>query len=186
MSGYFRNGLTHSFLLLHTTAFIASCLLWKMFIINICYGICKAPSARRSPFYTLLQAWLELLQQVVLGNKRHSLLEVVLDKCVVTALAEDTIIDDRNFLRWNDVLKTGMQVFLAGINGATSVAQTSGGGGTTSDMPWRDKGRRLSSLDMACYAVRSRQALSWQQAPKKQRLLVSRVRVYNQKTGVSM
>lgn len=56
-----------------------------------------------------------------------------------TALGEDTFIDDRNFLRWNDVLKTGMQVFLAGINGATSVAQTSGGGGTTSDMPWRDK-----------------------------------------------
>ena len=56
-----------------------------------------------------------------------------------TALAEDTFIDDRNFLRWNDVLKTGMQVFLAGINGATSVAQTSGGGGTTSNMPWRDK-----------------------------------------------
>lgn len=56
-----------------------------------------------------------------------------------TALAEDTFIDDRNFLRWNDVLKTDMQVFMAGINGATSVAQTSSGGGTTSDMPWRDK-----------------------------------------------
>ena len=26
-----------------------------------------------------------------------------------------------------------------GIDGATSVAQTSGGGGTSSDMPWRDK-----------------------------------------------
>ena len=56
-----------------------------------------------------------------------------------TVLAEDTFIDDRNFLRWNDVLKTGMQAFFAGLNGATSVAQTSGGGGTTSDMPWRDK-----------------------------------------------
>ena len=56
-----------------------------------------------------------------------------------TALAEDTFIDDRNFLRWNDVLKTGMQVFSAGLNGATSVAPTSGGDGTTSDMPWRDK-----------------------------------------------
>lgn len=56
-----------------------------------------------------------------------------------TALAEDTFIDDRNFLRWNNVLKTGMQVFLAGINGATNVAQTSGGCGTTSDMPWREK-----------------------------------------------
>ena len=26
-----------------------------------------------------------------------------------------------------------------GIDGATSVAQTSGGGGTSSDMPWREK-----------------------------------------------
>lgn len=54
-------------------------------------------------------------------------------------MAEDIFIDDRNFLRWNDVLKTGMQVFMASINGATSVAQTSGGGGTTSDMLWREK-----------------------------------------------
>ncbi len=55
------------------------------------------------------------------------------------AMAEDTFIDDRNFLRWEDVLKTGLRVFIAGINGATSVAPSSGGGGTSSDMPWRDK-----------------------------------------------
>ena len=34
---------------------------------------------------------------------------------------------------------TGLSVFIDGIDGATSVAQTSGGGGTSSDMPWRDK-----------------------------------------------
>ncbi len=56
-----------------------------------------------------------------------------------TALAEDTFIDDRNFQRWNDVLETGRRVFLAGMDGATGVAQVSGVGGTTSDMPWRDK-----------------------------------------------
>ena len=67
-------------------------------------------------------------------------------------LAEDTFIDDRNFLRWNDVLKTGMQVFLAGINGATNVAQTSGGGGTSNDMPWRDKDEDF--LDWARRAMR--------------------------------
>ena len=30
-------------------------------------------------------------------------------------------------------------VFLAGLDGATSVAPSSGGGGTSNDMPWRDK-----------------------------------------------
>ena len=51
------------------------------------------------------------------------------------AMAEDTFIDDRNFLRWKDVLSTGLRVFIAGIDGATGVAQVSGGGGTSNDMP---------------------------------------------------
>ena len=55
------------------------------------------------------------------------------------AMAEDTFIDDRNYLRWEDVLRTGLRVFIAGINGATSVAPSSIGGGTSNDMPWRDK-----------------------------------------------
>jgi hypothetical protein len=50
--------------------------------------------------------------------------------------AEDTFIDDRYFLRWEDVLRTGIRVFIDGINGATSVVPSSGGGGTTNDMPW--------------------------------------------------
>lgn len=54
------------------------------------------------------------------------------------AMAEDTFIDDRNFLRYNDVLDRGIHVFLAGLDGATGVAQVSGGG-TSNDMPWRDK-----------------------------------------------
>ena len=55
------------------------------------------------------------------------------------AMAEDTFIDDRNYLRFNDVLNKGIQVFLAGLDGATGVAQVSGGGGTSNDMPWREK-----------------------------------------------
>ena len=83
-------------------------------------------------FYHVLKA--SILNQVLFDAAR-----ICRESRDATALAEDTFIDDRNFLRWNDVLKTGMQVFMAGINGATSVAQTSGGGGTTSDMPWREK-----------------------------------------------
>ena len=55
------------------------------------------------------------------------------------AMAEDTFIDDRNNFRWKDVLSTGLRVFIAGIDGATGVAQVSDGGGTSNDMPWRDK-----------------------------------------------
>ena len=44
-----------------------------------------------------------------------------------------------NFQHWKDVFTTALRVFMNGIDGATSVAQTSGGGGTSSDMPWRDK-----------------------------------------------
>ena len=55
------------------------------------------------------------------------------------AMAEDTFIDDRNNFRFNDVLDRARRVFLAGLDGATSVAPSSGGGGTSNDMPWRDK-----------------------------------------------
>ena len=68
------------------------------------------------------------------------------------AVAENTFIDDCNFLRWKDVFTTGLRVFMNGIDGATSVAQTSGGGGTSSDMPWRDKDEDF--LDWARRAMR--------------------------------
>ncbi len=55
------------------------------------------------------------------------------------AMAEDTFIDDRNFLRFNDVLDRARRLFLTGLDGATSMAPSSGGGGTSNDMPWRDK-----------------------------------------------
>ena len=49
--------------------------------------------------------------------------------------------DDR--FGFNDVLDRGRRVFLAGLDGATSVAPSSGGGGTSNDMPWRDKDEDL-------------------------------------------
>ena len=67
-------------------------------------------------------------------------------------MAEDTFIDDCNFQRWKDVFRTGLRVFIDGIDGATSVAQTSGGGGTSNDMPWRDKDEDF--LDWARRAMR--------------------------------
>lgn len=51
------------------------------------------------------------------------------------AMAEDPFIDNRNYLRWEDVLDTGLRVFIAGINGATSMSESSGGGGTSNNMP---------------------------------------------------
>ena len=45
-------------------------------------------------------------------------------------MAENTFMDDCNFQRWKDVFTTGLRIFMDGIDGATSVAQTSGGGGT--------------------------------------------------------
>ena len=68
------------------------------------------------------------------------------------AMAEDTFIDDRNFLRFNDVLDRGRRVFLAGLDGATDVSQVYGGGGTSNDMPWRDKDEDF--LDWARRAMR--------------------------------
>ena len=54
-------------------------------------------------------------------------------------MAEDTFIDDRNVFRWKDVLSTGLRFFMARIDGATGVAHVSSSGGTSNDMPWRDK-----------------------------------------------
>ena len=67
-------------------------------------------------------------------------------------MAEDTFIDDRNDFRWKVVLSAGLRVFIAGIDGATGVAQVSGGGGTSNDMPWRDKDEDF--LDWARRAMR--------------------------------
>lgn len=79
-----------------------------------------------------------LLKAAILDQVLHDATQIC-RKIPEAAMAENTFIDDYNFQRWNDVFTTGLRVFMDGIDGATSVAQTSGGGGTSSDMPWREK-----------------------------------------------
>ena len=67
-----------------------------------------------------------------------------------------------------------------GIDGATSVAQTSGGGGTSSDMPWRDKDEDY--LHWAYRAMRYAHAKHYpgNKLKKEQKLLtLARVRIHN-------
>lgn len=67
-------------------------------------------------------------------------------------MVDDTFIYDRNILRFNDVLDRARRVFLAGLDSANSVAPSSGGGGTSNDMLWRDKDEDF--LDWARRAMR--------------------------------
>lgn len=80
-----------------------------------------------------------LLKAAILDQVLHDATQICRKLPEAAAMAENTFIDDYNFLRWKDVFTTGLRVFMNGIDGATSVAQTSGGGGTSSDMPWREK-----------------------------------------------
>ena len=80
-----------------------------------------------------------MLKASILDQVLHDAAMICREIPEAAAMAEDTFIDDCNFLRWNDVMRTGLQVFIAGINGATSVAQTSGDGEAKNDMPWREK-----------------------------------------------
>ena len=80
-----------------------------------------------------------ILKAAILDQVLHDATQICRKLPEAAAMAENTFIDDYNFLRWKDVFTTGLRVFMDGIDGATSVAQTSGGGGTSSDMPWRDK-----------------------------------------------
>ena len=80
-----------------------------------------------------------MLKASILDQVLHDATQICRKLPEAAAMAENTFIDDCNFLRWKDVFRTGLRVFIDGIDGATSVAQTSSGGGTSSDMPWRDK-----------------------------------------------
>lgn len=92
--------------------------------------------------------------------------------------AEDSFIDDRNYLRFNDVLGRGRRVFLAGLDGSTNVAQGYGCGDTSSDMPWRDKDEDF--LDWARRAMRYAHAKCYYSSRHKrtQSRLSSRIRIY--------
>ena len=80
-----------------------------------------------------------ILKAAILDQVLHDATLICRKLPEAAEMAENTFIDDYNFQRWKDVFTTGLRVFMNGIDGATSVAQTSGGGGTSSDMPWRDK-----------------------------------------------
>ena len=80
-----------------------------------------------------------LLKATILDQVLHDATQICRKLPEAAAMAENTFIDDYNFQRWKDVFTTGLRVFMNGIDGATSVAQTSGSGGTSSDMPWREK-----------------------------------------------
>ena len=80
-----------------------------------------------------------MLKAAILDQVLHAATQICRKIPKAAAMAENTFIDDCNFQRWKDVFTTGLRVFMNGIDGATSVAQTSGGGGTSNDMPWRDR-----------------------------------------------
>ena len=79
-----------------------------------------------------------LLKATILEQVFHDATQICRKLPEAAAMAENTFIDDYNFQHWKDVFTTGLRVFMNDIDGATSVAQTSGGG-TSSDMPWREK-----------------------------------------------
>ena len=103
--------------------------------------------------YTITSRYFHhVLKASILNQVLFDAVRICRESRDATALAEDTFIDDRNNFRWKDVLSTGLRVFIAGIDGATGVAQVSGGGGTSNDMPWRDKDEDF--LDWARRAMR--------------------------------
>lgn len=65
-------------------------------------------------------------------------------------MAENTIIEDMCDMRFKDVLGTAVKMFIEGINGATSITQSGGGGGSNSELPWRDKDEDIFSFARRC------------------------------------
>lgn len=65
-------------------------------------------------------------------------------------MAENTIIEDMCDMRFKDVLGTAVKMFIEGVNGATSITQSGGGGGSNSELPWRDKDEDIFSFARRC------------------------------------
>lgn len=65
-------------------------------------------------------------------------------------MAENTIIEDMCDMRFKDVLGTAVKMFIEGINGATSITQSGGGGGSNSELPWRNKDEDIFSFARRC------------------------------------
>lgn len=65
-----------------------------------------------------------------------------------------------------DVVDKAKELFLAGINGAANVQASGGGGGSTSDMPWRDKDEDLAKYLLRCLQAAGRQVRAKYAKPK--------------------
>lgn len=65
-----------------------------------------------------------------------------------------------------DVVDKAKELFLACINGAANVQASGGGGGSTSDMPWRDKDEDLAKYLLRCFQAAGRQVRAKYAKPK--------------------
>ena len=57
----------------------------------------------------------------ILGLLLYDVAKICREIPEVEALTQDTFIDEHDHLRWNDKLKRGHQVFLAGLDGTTGI-----------------------------------------------------------------
>lgn len=65
-----------------------------------------------------------------------------------------------------DVVDKAKELFLAGVNGAANVQASGGGGGSISDMPWRDKDEDLAKYLLRCLQAAGRQVRAKYAKPK--------------------
>ena len=91
-----------------------------------------------------------ILKASIFYDVLRKIVLVCREKPEVAALFEDTFIDDENDLRFNDVLNTAGIMFLRGVDGATNIAPGSVGGGSTSELPWRDKDEDIKDYARRC------------------------------------
>jgi hypothetical protein len=79
-----------------------------------------------------------------------------LDRASIDRLGiEDSFFDDKSYYRWNDVLSSGVNGFLAYIDGATTIAENASGGGQSSNSPWNDKDKMMDEARNSMFRAHS-------------------------------
>ena len=91
-----------------------------------------------------------ILKASIFYDVLRKIVLVCREKPEVASLFEDTFIDDENDLRFNDVLNIAGIMFLRGVDGATNIAPGSVGGGSASELPWRDKDEDIKDYARRC------------------------------------